>query len=187
MFFGKRWFKLTINVGWWSSYYDRSIVLQNFQLTLKLVVMGFDVRYWVKLWSTTWFSIFLFLEYNDNHWIQNFQMSKLTLFKIANQLKPLIVKKDTKYCLAIPMEVWVTCVIYKLSHCSNLLTCSELFVIGRLTMGLVLWKFVNVIIIVFRSLIFWPMGQKMEFKDWHGLLSVHGIIDNTRPSCSITV
>ncbi len=115
-----------------------SIVLHNFQLTSKLVVMGFDLGYWVKLRSTTWFSMFLFIEYNDDHWIQNFQISKLTLFEIANQLKPLIGKEDTKCCFAILMEVWVTCVIYKLSHGSNLLTCSELFVIGRSTMGLVL-------------------------------------------------
>lgn len=114
-------------------------------------------------------------------------MSKLTLFKIANQLKPLIVKKDTKYCLAILMEVWVTCVIYKLSHGLHLLTYNELFMIGRSTMGLVMWKVVRVVIIVFRSLIFWPMEQKMEvvmmeFKDWHGLPSMHGVIDSTHIS-----
>jgi hypothetical protein len=166
-----------------------SIVLHNFQITSKLVVMGFDLGYWVVSWSTTWFFVFLFIEYNDDHWIQNFRMSKLTLLEISNQLKPMIVKKDAKYCLAIPMEVWVTCVIYKLSHGSNLLICSELFVIGRLMMGLVLWKVVRVVIIVFKSLIFWPMGQKMEvvmmeFKDWHGLPNVHGVIDSTHISIS---
>lgn len=40
-------------------------------------------------------------------------MKKQTLFDIANELKPLICQ-DTKYKLLIPIEVWVTFVLYKL-------------------------------------------------------------------------
>jgi len=48
-----------------------NIVLHNFRLTSNLVAMGFDLRYLVKLWNT-WFSMFLFIEYDDDYWIQNF-------------------------------------------------------------------------------------------------------------------
>jgi hypothetical protein len=61
-----------------------SISLHNFWLTSNLVVMGFDLGYWVNPQSTTWFFVFLFTEYGDNHWIQTIWMSELTFFEIAN-------------------------------------------------------------------------------------------------------
>jgi hypothetical protein len=45
------------------------------------------------------------------------------------------------------------CIIYKLVHGANILTCSELFVVGGSTMGLVLREVVMAINIVSRKLI----------------------------------
>jgi hypothetical protein len=84
-----------------------SIGLHNFWLTSNLVVMGFDLGYWVKPWNTTWFFVFLFTKYDDNHWIYKFWMSKSILFEIANQLR-LLIRKDTRYYLGIHVEVHVT-------------------------------------------------------------------------------
>ncbi len=59
-----------------------------------------------------------------------------------------------------------------------MLTCNKLFTIGKSIVGLVICEIVN---IVFKSLIAWTMGQKMEdvmleFKELCGLLYLHGII-----------
>ncbi len=60
--------------------------------------------------------------------------------------------------------------IYNMSHGSNLLTCNELFAIDKSIVGLVIYEVGRVINIMFKSLISWPVGQKMEcvmleFKD----------------------
>jgi hypothetical protein len=67
-----------------------------------------------------------------------------------------------KYWFAIPVEVTVTCVIHKLCHGSNLLTCSELFSTGKSTVRFVLHEVVKAKNIMFESHIVWLMGQKME-------------------------
>jgi hypothetical protein len=43
-------------------------------------------------------------------------MTKNILFGITNQLKNLIWKQDTKYHLAILLELHVACAIYKLAQ-----------------------------------------------------------------------
>jgi hypothetical protein len=106
--------------------------------------------------------VFLLTEYDDQRWVQNFKMLKEMLFNIANKLKPLIVKKDAKYQFVIPVEVRVAYVIHKFSHGSNLLTCSELFSIGKSTIRFVLHEVAKVKNIMFKSLIAWHVGQKME-------------------------
>jgi hypothetical protein len=67
--------------------------------------MGFDLRYWVKSWSATWFFVFLLIEDYDEQCIYNFRMSNDTLFDITNKVRPLIAKKDAKICFTILVEV----------------------------------------------------------------------------------
>jgi hypothetical protein len=91
------------------------------------------------------------------------------------------------YRFAIPIEVRVACVIHKLSHGSNMLTCNELFAIGTSTVGFVIHEVVKVVNIMFKSLITWPMGLKMEdvmleFKELCGLPSMQGTLNNTHIS-----
>lgn len=124
--------------------------------------MGFDLGYWVKSWSATWFFVFLLIEYYDEQCIYNFRMSNDTLFDITNKMRPLIAKKDAKICFTILVEVWLAYVIYKLFHGSNLLTYNKLFAISKSTIGFVIHEVVKVINMMFKSLISWPMGQNME-------------------------
>jgi hypothetical protein len=44
-----------------------SVVLHTLQFTWNVVEMGFDLGYWVKFLSTTWFSMFLLTKYNDEY------------------------------------------------------------------------------------------------------------------------
>jgi hypothetical protein len=41
---------------------------------------------------TTWFFQFLLTEYDDDKWVENFKMTKKTLFKITNQLQGVLLK-----------------------------------------------------------------------------------------------
>jgi hypothetical protein len=116
-------------------------------------------------------------------------MLKEMLFDIVNKLKPLITKKYMKYWFVIPIEVKVTCVIHKLFHGSNLLTCSELFSIGKSTVRFVFREVVKAKNIMFKSLIARLMGQKMEdvmleLKESCGIPSVHGVINDTHITIS---
>ncbi len=132
-----------------------SSTLYNLQLCYNLNVMGFDLAYWIKPCNITWFFIFLLIEYDDGCWIQNFHMSKETLFDIANKLKFMIVKKNTWYHVAILVKVRVACVIYKLFHGSNHL-------ITKSITGLVLHEVIKAINIIFKNLIAWLVGQHMK-------------------------
>jgi hypothetical protein len=94
----------------------------------------------VSIYKICWFK----------HWIQNFMISKKTLFDIANKLRPLIVKKNIGYHFAIHVKVQVIYVIYKLSCGSNLLAYNELFTISKSTTVLVTCEITKVINIEFQ-------------------------------------
>lgn len=147
-------------------------------------ILDCDLGYWVLPRSTTWFSHFLLTEYDDCRWVENFRMSKASIFSIANMLAPLIAKKDTKYRRAIPVAVRVACVLYKLANGSSLLVCSELFAMGKSTISLAIRDVVKAINMVFRQEISWPQGIRLQtcmvdFHDWCGLPGVVGAIDGT--------
>ncbi len=96
----------------------------------------------------------------------------------------MLLKQDTRYQEIIPIEIWVSCTIYKLAHGTNFLMCSEFFAIGKSIVSKVLLEFVASINIVFKNLIAWPIGVEMaigleNFMQWCGLFSVNGTIDNT--------
>ncbi len=68
-------------------------------------------------------------------------MLKSTRFQIAHRLKPTLLK-NTKCIKAIHVEIYVSCVIYKLEHGYNFLICSKLFAIVKSIISLVLHEFV---------------------------------------------
>jgi len=53
--------------------------------------------------------------------MENFQMTKYYLFKIAKELFPTSKNKDTKYKEAIPMHIQICCALYKLIQGANFL------------------------------------------------------------------
>ncbi len=54
------------------------------------------------------------------------------------------------------------CVIYKLAHGTNLLVCSELFVIGKLTISKMLHELMASMNLIYKKLIAWLMGVEMN-------------------------
>jgi hypothetical protein len=94
-------------------------------------------------------------------------------------------KQDTQYQRVIPIEIWVSCAIYKLAHGTNLLMCNELFAINKSTISKVLCEFVAIMNVLFKKVIAWPTGARTSnvmknFKQWCGLPRlVHNIINGT--------
>jgi hypothetical protein len=74
---------------------------------------------------------------------------------IVYQLWPMLMKQDTHYQSIIPIEIWVSCAIYKLAHRVNFLICNELFAISKSIMSLMLHEFVEVVNIIFKFIL-WP-------------------------------
>lgn len=118
--------------------------LHNLQLLSTLFALGSNLGYWVKLCNNIWFFMFLLTGCDDQWWVQNFKMLKEMLFNIINKLRPSIMNFFLKYWFVIRVEVRVACVIHKLSHGSNLLTCSKLFSIGKSIVRFVIREVVKI-------------------------------------------
>ncbi len=88
------------------------------------------------------------------------------------------------YRCVILVVIKVVCLPYKLAHGVDYLQCTEMFVIGKSSVNMVLREFVVVVNVVFRTQIRWPHGEDLLrvmacFKDWCGLLFIPGAIDYT--------
>lgn len=158
--------------------------LYDMRLNCTLIHYSDDLQWWVKPRSTIWFSQFLLHEYDRGRWLQHFRMPKETVLNLCRRLAPRIKKQDTRYRYAIPVEIRVTATLYKLAHGATVLTCSELFAIGRATVSQVIREVCEAICAEFGDLISWPRGPKMlavmeEFRDMCDLPGVQGAIDCT--------
>ena len=61
--------------------YSTSIAaLYSFQLWNNLIPGDYELGYWVKPRSTTWFLRFVIEEYDDDRWSQMFRMTKASIF-----------------------------------------------------------------------------------------------------------
>ena len=148
-----------------------------------------DLRFWVKPQSTVWFLCFLLQQYNEDHWLKIFCMSKPALFSLAKLLEPIVKKQDTKYQLSILAVVRVACNISKLTHGASLLICSKLFAVGRSTVSLMLREVVQAINVALRSETSWSTGNKLletkaNFKNLCSLPGVISAIDGTHVAIS---
>ncbi len=96
-------------------------------------------------------------------------------------------KTHTKYRKVVLVEIWISCVIYEVVHGVNVLICSELFMVGKSIVSLVLHEFVSIVNHVCKNLICWPKIRTMkivmeEFKLWCGFPNVQGTIESTHVS-----
>jgi hypothetical protein len=99
--------------------------LYDYRISAGLICFEDDLRFWVKPHCTLWFSQFLMSLYDDSRWIEIFRMDKGTVAEMRYRLRAPIEKQNTKYRLAVPVEVCVCCCIYKLAHGATFLSCSE--------------------------------------------------------------
>ncbi len=130
-------------------------------LCLQLVFHHLDLGDQVKARSTTWYSYFLMIQYDNSRWIEHFKMIMDFVSHLTIKVKHLM-QKDTKYRFAIPMGIRVACSLYKLACGAKCLHCNELFVIGKLIVDLVLQEFVCCVNVVFRNQIQWSKREDLE-------------------------
>lgn len=96
-------------------------------------------------------------------------------------------KTHTKHRKVVLVEIWISCVIYKVVHGVNVLICNELFIVGESIVSLVLHEFVSIVNHVCKNLICWPKGRAMkivmeEFRLWCGFPNVQGTIKSINVS-----
>ncbi len=60
--------------------------LHEYQIMHALSLLFDDLGHWVKRKSITWFLRFLLIEFDEDHFVENFQMTKPTLFNIIYKL-----------------------------------------------------------------------------------------------------
>jgi hypothetical protein len=111
-------------------------------------------------------------------------MGKGAVADLCYRLRGTIEKQDTKYRLAVPVQVRVCCCLYKLVQGANFLACSEKFAIGKSTVSVVIREVVCAINFVYSDVVRWPRGAEMrqtmlDFKSWCGMPSVQGTLDCT--------
>ncbi len=104
---------------------------------------------------------FLITKFDDKRWVENFHMTKATLFHIVANLKPIIGKQDTNYRKIIPIEICVCCAMYKLAQGANFLVSIELFAMGKSIVSLIFHEFVYAINQVYSGLMKWLEGPTM--------------------------
>lgn len=78
----------------------------------------------------------------------------------------------------------MTAALYKLVQGVNIIKCSEMFAIGRSTVGRAIREVVNAVNVVFRSQISWPQGDQLlqvmsNYISWCQMLGMVGAIDCT--------
>jgi hypothetical protein len=81
--------------------------LYDYRVTTRLICFDDDLRYWVKSRCTLWFSQFLMSIYDDSRWVEFFRMGKGAVANMCYRLRGAIENHDTKYRLAVPVEVRV--------------------------------------------------------------------------------
>jgi hypothetical protein len=63
-----------------------SIALHDYCISCKMLLVAKDLGRWVKPKSTTSYSHFLLIEFNENRWREMFRMLNNALFNIARKL-----------------------------------------------------------------------------------------------------
>jgi hypothetical protein len=116
---------------------------------------------WVKAQNITWYSNFLMIKYDNQRWVEHFHITHEIALQLTEKLRPLIEEKNTKYKVAIPICIRLTCSLYKLSHGIEYLQCNEMFTIGKSLVNMVLHKYVHVVNVMFKSQIKWPQGEEL--------------------------
>jgi hypothetical protein len=64
---------------------------------------------------------FFFTKYEDDKWVENFRMSKSTLFNKINRFQVVLMEQGTHYRKAISIEIQMAHVVYKLAYNMNFL------------------------------------------------------------------
>ncbi|CAM5106179.1 unnamed protein product [Eretmochelys imbricata] len=89
--------------------------------------------FWARETSTEWWDHIVMQVWDDEQWLQNFQMRKATF---AHTLR----RKDTRLRAALTVEKWVAIAIWKLATPDSYRLVANQFGVGKSTVGIVLMQ-----------------------------------------------
>jgi hypothetical protein len=88
-------------------------ILQDFRLAHAFELIQQELGWWVLPRSTCWFSRFVFNEFDNNRWIENFCMTKNALISLSHLLCPHIERMNTT--IGLPFSPWQGWFVFCLS------------------------------------------------------------------------
>lgn len=86
-------------------------VLHYFQLCNSIWFIGPDLGFWVKPRSNIWFSCLVLEEHEDDRWTTLFRMTKASVFRLSNLLRPHIQWQNTRYQYVTLVLIRVVCTL----------------------------------------------------------------------------
>ncbi|CAM4652789.1 unnamed protein product [Lepidochelys kempii] len=78
--------------------------------------------------------------WDDEQWLQNFQMRKATFMGLCEELAPTLRHKDMRLRAALTLEKQVAIAIWKLATPDSYRSVANQFGVGKLTVGIVLMQ-----------------------------------------------
>ncbi|XP_063147294.1 uncharacterized protein LOC134488882 [Candoia aspera] len=92
-------------------------------------------RWWVYPSRTRWWTELELTDWDDEQWVANFQMTRGTLFEIADRLRPQLQRQNTSLRQAVPVEERVGITVWWLATQASYREVAHRFGLGRTTVG----------------------------------------------------
>ncbi|KAJ7332350.1 hypothetical protein JRQ81_014530 [Phrynocephalus forsythii] len=126
---------------WWKSLQLRqslfAAVFENVNIILNCIL--FCRAAWGEIrMKAAWFHDAVLQYWDDRQWIENFRMTRQTLFEITDVLRPYLMRRDTVMRSAIPVEERVAIGVYFLASRSCYRTIAHIFQKGTSTIASVM-------------------------------------------------
>ena len=140
---------------------------------------------WCKERSKDWWVQVVHGVYGEEWWYDNLRMSKDTFDALCSELRPYVQRKDTKFRQAITVEGRVAVTIWRLATNAEYRTISQLFGIGRSTVGEIVLDTCGAIADhLFKKYVCFPQSDRLRevvdgFECRWGFPQVVGAIDGT--------
>ncbi|KAJ7303168.1 hypothetical protein JRQ81_012101 [Phrynocephalus forsythii] len=96
---------------------------------------------WTYPGRSDWFHNVVLKLWDERLWLENFRMSRQTLFEIADELRPYLLRQDTVMRSAIPVEERIAIGVYYLSHKSCYRKLADIFSKGISSIASVVIEF----------------------------------------------
>ncbi|KAJ7338348.1 hypothetical protein JRQ81_011339 [Phrynocephalus forsythii] len=91
--------------------------------------------FWCYPGRSQWFHDTVLQLWDDRQWLENFRMTRRTLFGVADKLRPYLMRRDTVMRSAVPVEERVAIGVYFLASCSCYRTITLVFQKGSSTVA----------------------------------------------------
>uniref|UniRef100_A0A8C3J0A7 DDE Tnp4 domain-containing protein n=1 Tax=Chrysemys picta bellii TaxID=8478 RepID=A0A8C3J0A7_CHRPI len=102
-------------------------------------------HFWAWETSTEWWDHIIMHVWDDEQWLQNFQLRKATFMGQRDELAPALQRKDTRMRAALSLEKGVAIALWKLATPDCYQSVANQFGVGKSTVGLVLMEVCGVI------------------------------------------